>query len=114
VRCCGQGQRRHGFKLACLRIGSDLVPPLTSAGGTKLTLDTPIERSSPNRRAKRCSTVANLLVARGSARRKEVAIRTALGRTKRLALIREQLTESLLICVAGGVIAWGCRSRRRG
>jgi putative ABC transport system permease protein len=49
-----------------------------------------------------CLNVANLLVARGAARQKEVAIRGALG-AQRLKLIREQLTESLLICCAGGV-----------
>jgi putative ABC transport system permease protein len=48
-----------------------------------------------------CLNVANLLVARGAARQKEVAIRGALG-ARRLTLIREQLTESLLICLAGG------------
>jgi putative ABC transport system permease protein len=49
-----------------------------------------------------CLNVANLLVARGAARQKEVAIRGALG-AQRLTLIRAQLTESLLICVAGGL-----------
>jgi predicted permease len=48
-----------------------------------------------------CLNVSNLLVARAAARRKEVAIRGSLGGS-RLALIREQMTESLLICVAGG------------
>ena len=48
-----------------------------------------------------CLNVSNLLVARAAARRKEVAIRGALGGS-RLTLIREQMTESLLICVAGG------------
>jgi predicted permease len=48
-----------------------------------------------------CLNVSNLLVARAAARRKEVAIRGALG-GGRLALIREQMTESLLICAAGG------------
>jgi len=48
-----------------------------------------------------CLNVSNLLVARSAARRKEVAIRGALGGS-RLALIREQMTESLLICLAGG------------
>jgi putative ABC transport system permease protein len=50
-----------------------------------------------------CLNVANLLVARGAARQKEVAIRGALG-AQRLTLIREQLTESLLLCFAGGVV----------
>ena len=49
-----------------------------------------------------CLNVANLLVARGAARQKEVAIRNALG-AQRAILIREQLTESVLICVAGGL-----------
>jgi len=49
-----------------------------------------------------CLNVSNLLVARGAARQKEVAIRSALG-AQRATLIREQLTESVLICVAGGL-----------
>jgi predicted permease len=48
-----------------------------------------------------CLNVSNLLVARAASRRKEVAIRGSLGGS-RLALIREQVTESLLICVTGG------------
>lgn len=48
-----------------------------------------------------CLNVSNLLVARSSARRKEVAIRGALGGS-RFTLVREQLVESLLICLLGG------------
>ena len=48
-----------------------------------------------------CLNVSNLQVARAAARRREVAIRSALGGS-RLALVREQMTESLLISVAGG------------
>ena len=48
-----------------------------------------------------CLNLSNLLVARAAAHRKEVAIRGALGGS-RLALIREQMTESLLICLVGG------------
>jgi len=49
-----------------------------------------------------CLNVANLLVARGAARQKEAAIRSALG-AQRATLICEQMTESVLICAAGGL-----------
>jgi len=52
-----------------------------------------------------CLNVSNLLVARGAARRKEVAIRGALGGS-RWKLIQEQMTESLLISIAGGAVGW--------
>jgi predicted permease len=50
-----------------------------------------------------CMNVASLLIARTAARGKEMAIRTALG-GGRLRLMREQLTESVLICLAAGII----------
>lgn len=48
-----------------------------------------------------CLNLANLLVARSAARRREVAVRGALGGS-RVVLICEQMTECLLICLAGG------------
>src|SRR5438552_8595897 len=50
-----------------------------------------------------CLILSNLLVARSAALRREMAIRTALG-SSRLCLIRQQLTESLLICLGGGMV----------
>jgi predicted permease len=50
-----------------------------------------------------CLNVSNLLVARGASRRREVAIRGALGGS-RLKLVREQITESFLISIAGGLL----------
>jgi putative ABC transport system permease protein len=96
ARVAGRYQEHVGHSMAAAPLLDDLVGPVKPALEAMLVAALMVLLIA-------CANVASMLLARAAGRQREIAIRTALG-SSRSRIIRQLLTEAVLISLLGGVL----------